>query len=76
MTAKELVRIAKMRQRFESGEARSLRVAANLTLSEAAQAAGVSAVSLWRYENALRSPRPAQALSYARFLDQLDREMK
>jgi transcriptional regulator with XRE-family HTH domain len=73
MTTKELVRVAEMRRRFESGEAKMLRVTAGLTLSEAAQAAGVSSVSLWRYENGKRSPRGPEALAYARFLEQLER---
>ena len=68
MTAEELIVAAETRRRLESGEARLLRVAAGLTLSEAATVAGISTTSLWRYENGLSSARQAQALAYGRVL--------
>jgi transcriptional regulator with XRE-family HTH domain len=76
MSTRELMRIAEVRRRFEVGEAKVLRIAAGLTVGEAAKAANVSPTSLWRYENGQRTPRPAQALEYARFLEQLERGLK
>jgi transcriptional regulator with XRE-family HTH domain len=76
VNTKELRQIAGLRRRFDSGEARLVRIAAGLTLREAAQAANVSASAVSRYENGERMPRGAAALAYARFLDQLGRDLR
>lgn len=75
MSTRQLMRIAEVRRRLKSGEARELRMAARMTLSEAAKVAGISTASAWRYENGERSPRAAQALAYARLLERLEREL-
>jgi len=75
VTTRQLMKIAEVRRRLKSGEARELRIAARMTLSEAARAAGVSTASAWRYENSERTPRPAQALAWSRLLERLEREL-
>ena len=76
MTADEMMLAAETRRRLKSGEARSLRLAAGLTLSEAAAAAGISTTSLWRHENGHTTPRQAKALAYGRLLERVGRELR
>jgi len=75
MNARQLVRISECRRKLRSGEARELRVGAQMSLSEVARAAGISRTAAWRYENGARTPRPAQALRYARVLELLEDEV-
>ena len=75
MNTKQLMQIAAVRRRLKSGEARELRIVAQVSLSEVARAAHISTTSAWRYENGERTPRAAQALAYARVLEHLEREL-
>jgi len=76
LTARELRQIAAVRDKFASGRAREIRLAARVSLREEARAAGVSEAALWRYENAERVPRAAQALALARVLARLEQEAR
>jgi transcriptional regulator with XRE-family HTH domain len=76
MTTDEMILVAETRRRLKSGEARLLRLQAGVTLSEAATAAGISATSLWRYENSHATPRQAQALAYGKLLERVGRELQ
>jgi len=72
MTGSELQRMAEVRRRLKDGEAREVRRAAGVSLSEMACAVGVSPTAIWRYENGSRVPRTAAALAYARALERLE----
>jgi transcriptional regulator with XRE-family HTH domain len=76
VTTRELQLIANVREKFATGKAREIRLAAHVSRSEVAKAAGVSETALWRYENAGRSPHPSAALALARILTRLEREAK
>ena len=76
MNTGQLRQIADVRRKLKSGEARALRLAAGVSLAECAQVANISTTSAWRYENASRTPRAAQALAYARVLALLERGLQ
>ena len=62
---------ARVRSLIDSGEARELRVRADLTLADAGEACGgVHAASVLRWEQGLM-PRGRNLSAYARFLVQL-----
>jgi len=67
----DLIRVSKARSLALSGAARSVRVAAGLSLREVATAADVSASTVWRWENRQRRPRGNAALRYLEVLDVL-----
>ncbi len=69
--AAELKRVADVREKLASGEARRVRLARNIRLSEAARAVGVSSSALCRWESGKLSPRYQHAARYARVLDGL-----
>lgn len=69
--ASDLIRLAAVRRRVESGEARRLREASGITGPEMAAAVGVGTPTLWRWENGQRRPRGAAALRYGELLEQL-----
>jgi len=70
-TVKDLKRLTRARSFAESGAARSIRIAADLSLREVASAAGVSVSTLWRWENQQRRPRGDAAIRYSQVLDEL-----
>lgn len=71
MSIQDLERLARVRELIASGEAKRLRVAADVSLSEVAAACGVDTSSVWRWETGRRSPRGSDALQYARVLAML-----
>ena len=68
---RDLKRLTRARNFAESGAARSIRLAAGLSLREVASAAGVSVSTLWRWENQERRPRGEAAVRYSEILDEL-----
>jgi transcriptional regulator with XRE-family HTH domain len=68
----DLLRLADVRLRARAGSARSLRLAAGLSLREVADDVGVAVSTLWRWENGERRPHGAAAIRYAAVLDALD----
>lgn len=71
MARDDVLRLAQVRQATASGAARELRISARLSRSEAAEFCGVDQSTIWRWENAQRTPRGAAALRYARLLETL-----
>jgi DNA-binding transcriptional regulator YiaG len=68
---RELERLAKVRQLITTGEARELRIAGGLSLSEAGAPVPVDGSTVWRWENGVRMPRGENALRYLRVLEML-----
>lgn len=66
MDARQLNRVAQVRDGFKDGSWRSWRIERGFTIPEVAQPAGISAVTLWRYENGQRTPRAQHALALAK----------
>lgn len=71
MNTKELSTLAGVRAFARSGAARSIRIAAGLSLPEVAEACGVVACTVYRWERGQRAPRGKPALRYAALLDSL-----
>ncbi|MGW0169526.1 helix-turn-helix domain-containing protein [Streptomyces sp. NPDC003343] len=67
----QLLRLAEVRAAVSSGEARRLREAADLSISEIAHACGVDQSTVWRWERGVRKPRGRLALAYGELLDSL-----
>jgi transcriptional regulator with XRE-family HTH domain len=72
LDAHALRQLVWLRRLVVSGEARRIRIAAGISLSEAADAAGISVSTLWRWEAAPgarhRIPHGAPAVRYAAVL--------
>ena len=68
MKPEDLVVLTRTRALTESGLARSIRLGAGLSLTEVAQAVGVSISTVHRWENAERKPTREQAVRYGRLL--------
>jgi DNA-binding transcriptional regulator YiaG len=66
--------VARMRAAASSGKARELRLAAQLTCAEIAEACLVTEASVWRWENGRRTPQGKAALRYAKLLESLELE--
>jgi transcriptional regulator with XRE-family HTH domain len=73
MDADQLVSLSAVRALVRSGAARSIRVAAGLSLAEVSQAVGVSTVAVYRWERGERIPRGEPALRYGDLLMALTR---
>jgi transcriptional regulator with XRE-family HTH domain len=74
VNAAELVELSTVRVLARSGAARSIRLAAGLSLPQVAVAVGVkSPTTVWRWEEGLRAPSGKPALAYKRLLDELQR---
>jgi transcriptional regulator with XRE-family HTH domain len=71
MTKAHALRLVHLRAAISSGEAREIRVAARLSISEMAAACGVDQSTLWRWEQGKRLPRGEHAVRYADVLDSL-----
>ena len=72
MSVENLIKLATLRSTTRSGAARSLRMAAGLSLREVAGAIDVSVPTIWRWETADRVPRNSEAaLRYAELLEAL-----
>lgn len=72
MTNAEILLVARARRLATSGDGMRIRTAADLSLSEVADAVGISVSALWRWEHGERAPRGAPAAAWARLLDELD----
>jgi len=68
------IEIARGRRLAASGEGRSLREAAGLSLSDLAPDIGVDSGTLSRIERGLSTPRAGTAERYAAVLDRIARE--
>ncbi|MBK9180969.1 MAG: helix-turn-helix transcriptional regulator [Acidimicrobiales bacterium] len=64
--------LADVRHATTSGQARAIRLAARLSLSEVGAACGVDTSTVHRWEHAQRLPRGDAALRYLALLRQLD----
>lgn len=71
MTPDELVRLSNARALTRTGVARSIRLAAGLSLSEVAEPIGVAPVTVWRWERGERQPQGAAAVRYGELLEAL-----
>jgi DNA-binding transcriptional regulator YiaG len=71
MAKVQALRLASVRSALRSGEAERLRVAAQLSISEVAQACGVDQSTVWRWERGVRKPRGDAALAYGELLESL-----
>jgi DNA-binding transcriptional regulator YiaG len=71
MEPSELVELSGVRALARTGAARSIRLAAGLSLSEVAKSVGVTPVTVYRWEVGDRSPRGGPALRYKELLDSL-----
>jgi hypothetical protein len=74
MDSAELCELSWLRRVVASGEAEKIRVAAGISMPEAAAAAGINVTTLWRWETSgpgHRRPHGRAALNYARVLRQL-----
>jgi DNA-binding transcriptional regulator YiaG len=67
----ELSRIAWVRSLAKSGAAKSIRVAAGVSLPEAARAVPCAVSTYWRWEHGERVPSTDLALPYATVLETL-----
>jgi DNA-binding transcriptional regulator YiaG len=71
MESNDLQELADVRALASSGLARSIRIAASLSLTEVAAEVGVAPSTVHRWETGARSPRGEAARSYARILKDL-----
>lgn len=71
MTGADLARIAETRAMVGSGRARAVRLACGVSLAEVAQAAAVTAPTVWKWEHGETLPRGQAALRYRDVLDAL-----
>ncbi|WP_416983504.1 helix-turn-helix domain-containing protein [Streptomyces sp. T028] len=71
MAKAQALRLADVRSALTSGEAERLRVAAQLSIGEVAQACGVDQSTVWRWERGTRKPRGEAALAYGALLEEL-----
>ncbi len=69
---RQLTQVAECRRKLRSGEYRSRRLEAGLSLADVASAARIAPTTLWRYEQG-RMPRPAQALALYKVFRRLRR---
>lgn len=67
----QLLRLADVRAALSNGEARRLREAADLSISEIAHACGVDQSTVWRWERGTRKPRGEAALRYGQLIEDL-----
>ena len=70
-----IVELARVRRLTRTGEARRIRLRYGLSLTEIANAVGVSPGAISRWEHGQRRPTGDHALVYADLLDQLEREV-
>lgn len=70
-TPSRTLRLASARRALADGEAVRLRQAAGLSRPEIANACGVAASTIWRWESGSRLPQGEPGVRYARLLDQL-----
>ena len=71
MTRNTAPRLARLRTLMSTGAAKSIRLAAGVSLPEVARDVGVSHSTIYRWENNLNVPKGDPALQYAEVLDEL-----
>jgi DNA-binding transcriptional regulator YiaG len=71
MAQAQILRLVRVRAAASSGEARRLREAAQLSISEVASVCGVDQSTVWRWERGTRSPRGLAALRYGDLIETL-----
>ena len=71
MNATALVDLSRTRDLARSGSARSIRMAAGLSLSEVGSAVGVAESTVFRWEHGERAPRGEAGLRYGELLEAL-----
>ncbi|MFF7200483.1 helix-turn-helix domain-containing protein [Streptomyces sp. NPDC008141] len=71
VTETQVLRLADVRAAVSSGEAQRLRVAAQLSIGEVANAIGVDQSTVWRWEQGARKPRGEGALAYGELIKAL-----
>lgn len=71
MNTEETIQLSKVRALTASGMARSIRISAKLSLPEVAEAVGVSAAAVYRWEKDERRPTGEAAIRYLVFLTKL-----
>ncbi len=71
MTANTAPRLARLRSLMSTGAAKSIRLAAGVSLPEIARDVGVAHSTVYRWENDLNAPKGEPALRYAEVLDEL-----
>jgi len=71
MDTQELLALAAVRKRCNTGEARRIRMAAQLTGQEVAEHCGVDQATISRWERSISVPRGKAALLYGELLDRL-----
>lgn len=64
-------RLARLRTLMSTGTAKSIRLAAGVSLPEIARDVGVAHSTVYRWENNLNVPKGEPALRYAEVLDEL-----
>jgi DNA-binding transcriptional regulator YiaG len=74
-TSNRSARLAAIRRKCSTGEAKQVRVAANVSISEIAADIGVTPNAVWAWENCRRSPQGDAALLYARALSRLEAQV-
>jgi hypothetical protein len=71
MDSNDLVRLAMVRSLARSGAARSIRLAAGLSLADVGKACGAGAPTVWRWERGVHAPTGERGLNYAELLQML-----
>lgn len=71
MDTETVVKLSKVRALTESGAARSIRVAARLSLPDVAAAIDSHPTTIWRWEAGHRQPHGEVAIRYGDFLQSL-----
>jgi DNA-binding XRE family transcriptional regulator len=67
--------LASARQRVASGQARSIRLRAGLSLYDIAGSIGTTATTVWRWEGGACLPRGGLAIRYGSLLDALAQQL-
>ena len=73
VNAKQTLKLVRARRLAATGEGKTIREAAGLSLREVAATVDLSASALFRWENGERVPRGERAVAWAEFLDRLAR---
>lgn len=71
MNLEALEAIAWVRRACSTGEARKIRLAANVSCAEVGDTLGAGEQTVWRWESGVSHPRRESALAYARLLRRL-----
>lgn len=75
MSVEDLQTVTRVRDALGSGRAEAARIAANVSLAEAAAAGHCAVSALRKWERGERTPRAARALAYAPVLAALEQEV-